>query len=68
MSILGIAGRYGPVRKIAQLTYQATCPVCLVTGALRVHITPAGELPRCRTCALDVLIAAIKSTPEAPDA
>ena len=47
MSVLGRIGLLGPVRKIAQMSYEGTCPVCLEREALRVHVTTSGELFRC---------------------
>lgn len=59
-SAIGIAGRHGPVRRLAQLTYTGTCPACLTPEALTIQITPTGELPSCRHCLAPDVAAAIK--------
>lgn len=60
MNAIGIAGRYGPVRKLKPLLYEATCPVCLVPKVLRIEVTPHGEKARCRTCPTDHVIRHLK--------
>jgi hypothetical protein len=61
MSIIGVVGLLGPVRRRRPLRYAATCPSCHQPGALTIRITIAGARPSCRVCPLHEVLAALAS-------
>lgn len=61
MNAIGLAGRHGPIRKVATLKYRGTCPCCGIPGALTIRITPYGERPSCQRCLAADVVHALKT-------
>jgi hypothetical protein len=69
VSLLDQVAHFGPLRRLAVLTWTGTCPNCRQTHALTIQITPCGELPSCRHGCLPCDVhRAVKASPTNFDA